>query len=404
MTRLPVRRRFVRAKVVSAALFASVLIVLTGGAQPPVPKRQIAEDSDPPRLPDRALLRLGTDNLRLPFGAEDMAFFPDAKQIAAVSVNERPPTAYIFELTTGRLAKRLSAPQESKGFTTTVAVSPDGSKLLWGEVAGMVALWDVDAGRQLFHEKLHGGSVNDVGFSPDGNLFFSAGIDGVIQMRSVADPAAPSRKLSPGEAETGSGDRIGGRGGARSVSFTKDGKYLMAGTGSNAALYIWQVGDGSLVRKVDQAHGGPGGPGLNSSLTTIAVTPDGKHVFTSGQRTFRESKRSSRGASRMFLSIRSDSGTLKRENLFAMSSKTKATASDQRSSPLTGSPLSSANLAPIPFEVSKRETLRGRFRAGAPCSLPTERCWRLPPAARSRSTRSPQARHLACGMISLARE
>ena len=56
-----------------------------------------------------------------------------------------------------------------------VAFSPDGTKLLWGEHDGEVALWDLPGDRLLFREKLHETSVNEVAFSPDGSLIAIGG-------------------------------------------------------------------------------------------------------------------------------------------------------------------------------------------------------------------------------------
>ncbi len=76
----------------------------------------------------------------------------------------------IFDVRTGRQVKALVAPKNRAGWVTSVAFSPDGTKLLWGEYGGEVALWDLPADRLLFREKTHGGEVADVEFSPDGSF------------------------------------------------------------------------------------------------------------------------------------------------------------------------------------------------------------------------------------------
>jgi WD40 repeat protein len=128
------------------------------------PDGQVAKRS----LPPRALLRIGRDDLRLQSFVNTIAFSPDGRHVAAAGPNTPSPRVVIFDIRTGRQVKQLIAPGNQEGWVESVAYSPDGTKLLWGESSGVVALWGLVGDRLLFREKLHGGSVSTVAYSPDG--------------------------------------------------------------------------------------------------------------------------------------------------------------------------------------------------------------------------------------------
>jgi WD40 repeat protein len=140
-------------------------------------------------LPPRALLRIGTNDLRTPDSIMAIAFSPDGRLIAAADANAPRPRVAFFDVRPGRRVKQIAAPGNQRGWVVSVAFSPDGTKLLWGEMSGNVALWHLQGDRLLFRKKVHGESaVNAVAFSPDGSLMASAGDDS-IHLRRVAKPA-----------------------------------------------------------------------------------------------------------------------------------------------------------------------------------------------------------------------
>src|SRR5262249_50198647 len=127
------------------------------------PKTEIAR----PSLPPRALARIGTDLLRTPGNIRSFALSPDGRLVAAGDLRAPSPRITIFDVQTGGQFKQFVAPgnPRGRGWVETAAFSPDGTKLLCGEMDGHVALWDVSADRLLFRHKFHQGNVTVVSFS-----------------------------------------------------------------------------------------------------------------------------------------------------------------------------------------------------------------------------------------------
>ncbi|MFI5456684.1 MAG: WD40 repeat domain-containing protein [Isosphaerales bacterium] len=281
---------------------AAVLALVPSAAQSKAPVMPVAAMEAPsdapetdvakPSLPPRALLRIGTDDLRTQSFINAFAFSPDGRLVAAADSNAPSPRVVIFDVRTGQQVKQLVASGNRGGSIASVAFSPDGTKLLWGEYGGEVALSDLSGDRLLFREKLHGGAINDVEFSPDGSMMASAGGD-LIRLRRVAKPARVVRDLTtpPGPAPAGldapkvARPDFGGREGFACLAFTPDGTRVVAGSSYDATVFIWQIQDGRLLRTIPSAHGNPVTMHMNPSLNCAAVTPDGRRIMSVGQTT-----------------------------------------------------------------------------------------------------------------------
>jgi WD40 repeat protein len=243
-------------------------------------------------LPPRALLRIGTGDLRLRHGfTTDIAFSPDGRLVAASEANCDVPTISLFDVRTGRLVKLVRTPLGAPAWVQCLAFSPDQTRLAWGEIGGEVALWDLAQDRLLFREKLHRAPADDVAFSPDSRLMASAGGD-VIHLRRVANPAEPLRDFMtqpgpvPGQPDKPNPALVPiGEQGIGCLSFTPDGTRLVAGSGGDATLFIWYVPDGRLLRTISDAHGDIAARTPNPRLNSVAVTPDGRRIMSVGQTT-----------------------------------------------------------------------------------------------------------------------
>jgi WD40 repeat protein/beta-lactamase regulating signal transducer with metallopeptidase domain len=241
-------------------------------------------------LPPRAVLRIGTDDLRIRSSfITGIAFSPDGRLIAATEANAPAPRVSLFDVRTGRLAKLVNPPDRPRGWVNCVAFSPDQTKLVWGEISGEVAVWDLARDRLLFREKLHGNEVSDVTFSPDGQIVASGGEDGAVHLRRAADPRDVIQVLATGERQPVGHRAFAGLPagplpvGPIHLAFTSDGARLIVGSGSSATISIWRIKDGQLVRRIEHAHGNS--RGTSSSLSSVAVTPDGRRILSAGEST-----------------------------------------------------------------------------------------------------------------------
>jgi WD40 repeat protein len=282
------------------------LLAAGGSRADPEPSSASAGASETRRpLPPRALLQLGTADLRTrqPW-MTDIAFSPDGRLVAGSEPNTGFPRISLFDVRTGRLVKEIAASDKSQGWVNCFSFSPDGTKLMWGEVMGQVALWDLAQDRMLFRQRLHGGgglvngviedlaaytgTVNDVAFSPDGSIMASASIDGSVCLRRVAKPTEVFRDFKTPWSQTGRANRRMGVPGAgpqpglesaRCLAFTPDGTLLLVGSGTT--ISIWRVEDRQLVRQIEKAHGDHEGA-TDGNLSSLAVAPDGRWALSAG--------------------------------------------------------------------------------------------------------------------------
>lgn len=136
---------------------------------------------------------------------------------------------------------------------------PEASMLLAGEAYRAGATSEargalLSTQSQPFLARLggHGGPVNAVAFAPDGRLLATAGSDGRVLLRRVADRSTVASFTAPGR--------------VRTVAFSPDGRTLAAGS-TDGPVRLWPVGGG----------GGPASvlPPSTAGARALAFAPDG---------------------------------------------------------------------------------------------------------------------------------
>lgn len=116
----------------------------------------------------------------------------------------------------------------------TVAVSPDGTRLLSGGTDKSIKLWDMASGQLLRTYDGYSQEVTSVAFSPDGTHMLSASADQFIKLWDI----------TTGEvirAFTGHLDQVS------SIVFSPDGARFLSGSFDNT-LKLWDVASGQVIR------------------------------------------------------------------------------------------------------------------------------------------------------------
>ena len=97
---------------------------------------------------------------------ESLAFTPDGHLLAA----RGSFTVDLWDVAAGAVAHSLKGAAALISFAS-MAMSPDGKKIVTGDTDGSIRVWDVAEGKQLQELEAHVTPVDTVAFSPDGTSY-----------------------------------------------------------------------------------------------------------------------------------------------------------------------------------------------------------------------------------------
>jgi WD40 repeat protein len=185
-----------------------------------------------------------------PHEARCIAFSLDGKlALAATGIGVR-----VYDVADGQETARFA------GHTNTVktlAVSPNGRRVLSAGDDRTICLWDLHDGRE--HRRLtgHKGDVNGVAFIPDGRHAVSGGRDQTIRLWDLDD----GREVP----------RFGRQKGmVLSVVVAPDGRFALT-SNFDTTLRLWDIATGRELRRF-QGH--------KQMVAAIAFAPDGRRVLS----------------------------------------------------------------------------------------------------------------------------
>ncbi|MEQ1839613.1 MAG: AAA family ATPase, partial [Verrucomicrobiales bacterium] len=175
-----------------------------------------------------------------------VAFSPDGTRLASGSEDQ---TVKLWDVMTGKAVAPLSGHTED---VTSVAFCPDGTQLASGSRDRTVKLWDVATGKEVVTLSGHMAWVNSVAFSPDGTRLASGSGDAKVKLWNVATGK---------ESATLSGHNHW----VTTVVFSSDGIRLASGSHDQTAK-VWDVATGKEVATLS---------GHTHSVYSVAFSPDG---------------------------------------------------------------------------------------------------------------------------------
>jgi WD40 repeat protein len=205
------------------------------------------------RLFVRELTSEQSQTITLKEAATNLLFSPDSKQIALISQDGlRIAIVDVAKRTQRWFSAEIGSP-EALQRNTCLAWSPEAKLLAASGDRGVVNLWSMNLG-QPQHTWNVKGWVGALAFSPDGqNLAVVEFEDQALSLWNIAK-----------------GTRIRGWAGASSVAFSRDGRTIASGVGTQA-IEVWETLTGTPRVLA---------PGPQAPILSLAVAPDAPVIVT----------------------------------------------------------------------------------------------------------------------------
>ena len=163
--------------------------------------------------------------------------------------------------TTAPLPQPAPQPTQADGHHDAVvwlAVAPDGRSILSASTDHTIKLWDIDGKRLIRNVGQHKDMARSALFLPDGERALTAGDDGEIVLRSLADGAV----LHVFSAVQ--------HGGANKLALAQDGRRAVSVHEAGTAI-VWDIENRSVLHIL---------PGHDWPVVSVAMSPDGSRAIS----------------------------------------------------------------------------------------------------------------------------
>jgi len=146
-----------------------------------------------------------------------------------------------------------------RGPVFSIAVSPDGGRIVSGSWDNTLKVWDVHNGSALMTLRGHEDRVFAVAFSPDGGRIVSGSLDNTLKVWD-ANNGSELMTLKGHEASV------------RSVAISPDGRRIVSGS-EDTTIRVWDTGNGNELMTLR---------GHEQGVNAVAVSPDGGLIVSGG--------------------------------------------------------------------------------------------------------------------------
>ena len=139
---------------------------------------------------------------------------------------------------------------------SSVAVSPDGRRIVSGSSDKTVAVWDLESGAPIHRLAGHRDAVSSVAVSPDGRCIVSGSADKTVAVWDLERGACILQ--------------FDGQGRGESVAVSPDGRFIVSGSWDETVA-VWDLESGALIHQRS---------GHRKGVTSVAVSSDCRRIVS----------------------------------------------------------------------------------------------------------------------------
>lgn len=189
-----------------------------------------------------------------------LAVTPDGKKVISGSKDH---SIRVWDVKTGQCVRTFYGHTH---FVNAVALALDGNCIVSASHDGTIRVWDLEAGECLKTLEGHKGTVNTVAIAPDGKTIVSGGADKTVRIWSL---------------KTGQCDVIlkGHTSYVEAVAVIPDGNTIVSGS-TDETLRIWDIRKRKCVKILKGQKSPAHSIAANHRFVALAVSLDGKYVIS----------------------------------------------------------------------------------------------------------------------------